>query len=249
MKKATRPVTWLLLALTAFFPVGTALTAVFGYKLTLRCIPVFAVLLAVLSVATLTLHLLHKPKNMLALAAVLALVNIADTVLLIFANNAPIVILCTLLSAVCCCLLPVVNGKRLSAKITASVLSVLLLAPVCYAGFIFLIFGNIGQNTVVQSAVSPDGKHIAEVINSDQGALGGDTLVDVQQVRTFDAGIFEIRKKPQRIYMGQWGEAENMKIEWKNNNCLLINRQEYIIKQKKSGAGILHLICLFILLF
>ena len=230
MKTVTQPVTWLLLALTAFFPVGTALTAVFGYKLTLRCIPVFAVLLAVLSVGTLILHILNKQKKLLALTAVLALVNLVNTVLLIFANNAPIVILCTLLSSICCCLLPAMHAKRLAVKVTSLILSVLLLAPVCYAGFIFLIFGNIGQNTVVQAAVSPDGKHIAEVINSDQGALGGDTLVDVQQVRTFDAGIFEIRKKPQRVYIGEWGEFEDMEIEWKDEKCLLLNGREYIIE-------------------
>lgn len=238
MKKATRPVTWLLLTLAAFFPAATALTAVFGYRITLRFIPAFAITLAVLSVGTLILHLLNKQKKLLALTAVLALVNIVNTVLLIFTSNTPLVILCSLLSAVCCCLLPVVNGKRLAAKITASVLSALLLAPVCYAGFIFIIFGNIGQNTVVQAAVSPDGKHIAEVINSDQGALGGDTLVKIREANPFDAWFFIIEEKPQRIYMGQWGEAENMKIEWKNNNCLLINSQEYAIEQKKSGAGV-----------
>ena len=230
MKKATQPVTWLLLTLAAFFPAATALTAVFGYRITLRFIPAFAITLAVLSVGTLILHILNKQKKMLALTAVLALVNLVNTVLLIFTSNTPLVILCSLLSAVCCCLLPVVNGKRLAAKITASVLSVLLLAPVCYAGFIFLIFGNIGQNTVVQSAVSPDGKYIAEVINSDQGALGGDTLVQVKKADAFDAGLILVEKKPQQLCMGEWGEAESMKMEWKNANCLRLNGLEYIIE-------------------
>lgn len=230
MEKATRLATYFLFALTAFFPVGTALTAVFGYKITLRYIPVFAVLLAMLSVGTLTLHLLHKPKKMFALAAVLALVSIVNAVLLIFTCNTPTVIICTLFVAICCCLLPAMHAKRLAVRITALVLSVLMLLPCCYCGFIFLIFGNIGQNTVVQSAASPDGRFCAEVINSDQGALGGDTLVQVRETHSFDAQLFVIEKKAQRIYMGEWGEFKDMEIEWKNENCLFINGHEYAIQ-------------------
>ncbi len=232
MEKATRLATYFLFALTAFFPVGTALTAVFGYKITLRYIPVFAIFLAVLSVGTVILHLVNKPQKMFALTAVLALVSVVNALLLIFAFNTPPVIICNLLSATCCCILPVLHGKRLGVKITASVLSVLMLIPCCYCGFIFLIFGNIGQNTVVQAAVSPDGKYIAEVINSDQGALGGDTLVQVRATHSFNVGIFEISKKPQRVYMGEWGEFENIKIEWKNETGLLINGHQYIAEKK-----------------
>lgn len=230
MEKTIRIATYFLLALTAFYPAATALTAVFGYEITLRYIPVFAMILAVLSVGSVMGHLIYKPKKMFVLTAVLALVNIVNTVLLIFASNTPLVILCTLLSAVCCCLLPVVNGKRLAVKITALVLSVLMLLPCCYCGFIFLIFGNIGQNTVVQSAVSPDGRFCAEVINSDQGALGGNTLVQVRETHSFDAQLFVIEKKAQRIYLGEWGEFKDMEIEWKYDNCLSVNGHEYAIQ-------------------
>ncbi len=230
MKKATQAVTCIMLALTAFYPAATALTAVFGYKITLRYIPVFAMILAVLSVGTVIAHLIHKPKKMFALTAVLALVSIVNALLLIFASNTLTVIICTLFSAICCCILPAVHAKRIGIRITVLVLSVLMLLPCCYCGFIFLIFGNIGQNTVVQSAVSPDGTLCAEVIDCDQGALGGNTLVQVRETHSFDAGIFEISKKAQRVYMGEWGEFKNMKLEWKNEKCLLVNRREYEIR-------------------
>ena len=230
MEKTTRLATYFLFALTAFFPAASALTAVFGYKITLRYIPVFVMILAVLSVGTVMGHLIYKPKKMFVLTAVLALVSIVNAALLIFTCNTPTVIFCTLFSAICCCLLPAVHAERLAVRITALILSVLMLVPVCYCGFIFLIFGNIGQNTVVQSAVSPDGRLCAEVINSDQGALGGNTLVQVRETHSFDAQLFVIEKKAQRIYMGEWGEFKNMEIEWKNDNCLSVNGHEYAMQ-------------------
>ncbi|MBE6812319.1 MAG: hypothetical protein E7523_05505 [Ruminococcaceae bacterium] len=230
MEKATRLATYFLFALTAFFPAASALTAVFGYKITLRYIPVFAMILAVLSAGSIMGHLIYKPKKMFVLTAVLALVSIVNAALLIFTCNTPTVIIGTLFSAICCCLLPAVHAKRLAVRITALVLSVLMLLPCCYCGFIFLIFGNIGQNTVVQSAVSPDGTLCAEVIDSDQGALGGNTLVQVRETYSFDAGIFEISKKAQRVYMGEWGEFKDMEIEWKYDNCLSVNGHEYAIQ-------------------
>ena len=99
-----------------------------------------------------------------------------------------------------------------------------------FISFIFLTFGNIGQNTVVQTIESPNGEYYAQVIDSDQGALGGDTLVDVYQKSGINAFLFKIEKKPQRVYWGDWGEFENMQIYWKDDNRLVINSVEYEIK-------------------
>ncbi len=90
-----------------------------------------------------------------------------------------------------------------------------------------LTFGNIGQNTVVKTVSSPSGKYYAQVIDSDQGALGGDTHVDVYQECGINALLFRIEKNPRRVYFGDWGEYENMKIYWKDDNCLVINSVEY----------------------
>ena len=117
----------------------------------------------------------------------------------------------------------------MALKIVALVLSALMILPICFFSFIALIFGNIGQNTVVQTVESPSGKYYAQVIDSDQGALGGDTLVDVYQDCGINAILFKIEKKPQRVYFGDWGEFNNMQIHWKDDNCLVINAVEYEI--------------------
>lgn len=95
---------------------------------------------------------------------------------------------------------------------------------------IWKAFGNIGVNTVVKSIKSPNGLYYAEVIDSDQGALGGDTLVYVYKNKEINALVFKICEQPQRAYYGEWGEFENMDIYWKNDSCLVINSVEYEIE-------------------
>lgn len=96
-------------------------------------------------------------------------------------------------------------------------------------GFIALTFGNFAQDTLVKSIESPNGVYYAEVIDNDQGALGGNTYVDVYE-NVVDAMIFKVSKKPQRVYHGKWGEFENMKIYWNDENCLVINSVKHTIE-------------------
>ena len=128
------------------------------------------------------------------------------------------------------CSLLVIYVKRLWIKIIALILSALMLLPMSFFGFILFIVGNISQNTVVQTVESPGGKYYARVIDSDQGALGGDTIVNVYENKGIDAVIFRIEKKPQRVYLGPWGAFKNMQIHWKDDGCLVINSVEYKIE-------------------
>lgn len=82
--------------------------------------------------------------------------------------------------------------------------------------------GGLAENKVVQTLESPDGTYIAQVISSDQGAMGGNTLVEV-----YPKG--KPRQK-QRVYMGEWGEHAYMEIRWESDTCLVINGAEYPIK-------------------
>ena len=42
--------------------------------------------------------------------------------------------------------------------------------------------------------------------------------------------LFKIKKKPQRVYFGDWGDFKNMQIYWKDDECLVINSVEYGIE-------------------
>lgn len=82
--------------------------------------------------------------------------------------------------------------------------------------------GDLAEKKVVQTLESPNGTYIAQVISSDQGAMGGNTLVEV-----YPKG--KPRQK-QRVYMGEWGEHDYMEIHWKSDTCLVINGAEYPIQ-------------------
>lgn len=234
MKKATVILMCVLLGLIILYPAGVILTACFGYTFELISATAFAVTIAELSISIVVLDLIYKntlqTKTLQVLMAIIAPLSLINAVFYIFTCPRIWVVAGVLFSAGCCCYITVKHGKPVSVKIAALVLSGLMIMPVGIISFTALIFGNIGQNTVVQTADSPSGKYYAEVIDSDQGALGGDTLVKVYERGGVNAILFKIEKKPQNVYFGEWGEFENMKIRWKDDHCLIINSVEYTVK-------------------
>lgn len=234
MKKTISILICLLFALTILYPAGVIMTACFGYTFKLLSILAFAIVIAILSVCIVVLDQLCKTplendtiRFLLAIIPPLSLINTAFYII----NTPQIwVIASTLIAFGCCCYLSDRYGKPWSLKIISFVLSALMILPIGFFGFIALIFGDFGQNTVVRTVESPSGKYYAQVIDSDQGALGGDTFVDVYEKSKIDAILFKIEKKPQRVYFGEWGEHKNMQIYWKDDDRLVINSVEYIIE-------------------
>ena len=134
-----------------------------------------------------------------------------------------------LFSVGCCCFLSIKHGKPFALKIVALALSALMILPIGFFCFIALVFGNLGQNTVVQTVESPSGKYYAQVIDSDQGALGGDTFVEVYKKPLTNTFLFKIEQYPDRVYSGEWGEYEDMQIYWNGDHRLVINAVAYEI--------------------
>ena len=234
MKKAISVLMFLLFVLTILYPVGVTITACLGYNFELISVSAFAIATAALSVCIVVLDLICKNtlenNTMWILLAIIATLSLINAVFYVFKCSQICVIVSVLLSSGCCCYLTVKYGKPLTLKVVTLVLSALMILPICFFSFIALVFGNIGQNTVVQTVESPSGKYYAQVIDSDQGALGGDTLVDVYKKSGINLILFKIENKPQRVYFGDWGEFENMQIHWKDDNCLVINSVEYEIE-------------------
>lgn len=234
MKKATAVLSCLLFTLIILFPTGVWVSACFGYTFELINSSAFAIIIAILSVCTAVFSLITKDavknKTISVLFAIITLFSLVNAILYIFECSTVGVITSVFISVGCCFFLTVKHGKPAALKITALVLSALMVLQIGFFSFISLIFGNIGQNTVVQTVESPGGKYYAEVVDSNQGALGGDTLVDVYEKSGINSVIFKIEKKPQRVYVGEWGEFKNMEIYWKDEQCLVINSVEYEIE-------------------
>jgi hypothetical protein len=69
---------------------------------------------------------------------------------------------------------------------------------------------DMSEVTVVKTIDSVDGRYVAIVKDSDEGALGGSTLVDVKD-KSFrlNALAFEVEKKPVRVYSAGYGDWKN----------------------------------------
>lgn len=236
MKKMIPALGCVLFGMVLLLPVGTLLSGCVGYRFELS--GVIAAAAAVIAVC-LTVWLIglsggeNEPiesgavKVLLALLAPLSLINVAFA---IFLRGEIWEIVSAFACVGCCLVLTIEHGKPTALKIIALVLSAVMVVPVAFFGFFALTFGSIGQNTVVKSVESPNGAYYAQVIDSDQGALGGDTMVDVYENKQINLLAFKLYKEPQRVYSGDWGEFYDMEIYWKGDHCLVINDVEYEIK-------------------
>ncbi len=234
MKKAVLFLTIALLVLLTLPLLGTLLAACFGYTLELTGIAFLSVVTAVLS--AFETFLLIRLKEMTMEAALLrrliiplAPVSLFHAFFFVFQCNMIQIIACETITVVACIIstMPLIKTKA-SNKVMHALLGIELILFGCFS-ILMLTFGRLGENTVVDSIQSPSGAYYAQVINSDQGALGGDTLVKVYRAKSFDAGIFKIYKTPLTVCSGRWGEAFTMEVHWEGDSCLLIDQTEYSI--------------------
>ncbi len=234
MRKVISVLLCLLFALMILYPVGALVSACFGYTFELTNVLAASVIIAVISVSALIFSIISKDniinKGIIILSCILFLLSFMNAVIYIFESGELPVAICMIASAVCCFFITMRNIASKFGKIIISVLFALMTAFVIYFSFIMLTFGTIGQNTVIKNIESPNGNFYAQIIDSDQGAFGGDTLVNVYEKRGIDTFIFRLKDKPQRVYLGEWREYECMHIRWKDDKCLVINSVEYEIK-------------------
>ena len=230
MKKALHFCIYLLLILTLFYPIGVIISSLFGYRFTLNSPLVFTAFSALLSIFIVITDIICKKMDKApSVISALSLLAVINAAFYVFAKPQRTIILCVIITAFCCFYLTVRYWKSSPLHKTAFIISAIISVPIGLLAFISLALGNFGQNTVVQTVESPNSEYYAQVIDSDQGALGGDTIVNVCEDKGTDFIVFKIEKKPQTIYLGNWGEFENMSVYWENDNCLIINGVKYEI--------------------
>lgn len=116
-------------------------------------------------------------------------------------------------------------------KVWPAVLSMLLVLPFAVAGFFTFTVDEVVKTTVVETVISPNGTYRAEIVDSDQGAFGGNTIVNVyEQSAHLDLFLVAFQKEPHCVYMGDWGEFESMNVMWSSDNVLTIDGTAYPIR-------------------
>ena len=113
--------------------------------------------------------------------------------------------------------------------------SIVLIVSVLSPIWIFLLLAS-GEDfvkaDVYKQIKSPQNEYCAEVVISDYGAMGGNTVVQVKNYKEFDVDLFflKIEEKPKRVYLTEWDGWRTMEIYWKNENCLVIDGKEIYIE-------------------
>lgn len=233
MKRTMSILVYVLIACIAIVPLGMAALSSFGYTLTDFSVSAFAVVDTVLAVCIVKLNAVHengiKNKAACILLALVMPLSLVNAFICLRRQSHVLVLISGWVCIFCCGYLTVKYAKPMILKIVALIIAGLLAMPIGLFS-LFAVFFPIGQNTVVKTVESPSGRYYAEVIDSDQGALGGDTIVNVHEKCVINFILLQIEKKPQEVYFGEWGAFKNMKIYWKNDHCIVINSGEYKVE-------------------
>lgn len=233
MKKIMLILAVILLLLTALYPVGGIVAALLGYKLALVSITALAVIIALLSCSILSLGFKFKdslqPLATRILLSITAPLSIANAFCCIYRCTTALVIVCSVISVGCAFFTAVKSPKSSVLKIISFLSSAFIVLSLIILGSIGSIFDYFSKNTVVRAVESPSGSYYAEVIEGDQGALGGNTFVQVRE-KGINLVIFSIAPKPQRVYTGDFGESDKLNIYWESDECLVIDSAEFWLK-------------------
>ena len=220
----------ILTVLAGFFPTVTILLALFDYEIIMKAPLAIAILSTVLFCGGFAALQIKPAKSgsfrfLFGLLPLLCLVNTLFCMML--SNSIAVTLLC-FLQAFLGVILMLQKLRTIGAKVTVSILFALGVMFLVMHGFLFFTFGQIGYRETITAALSPEGTYRAEIIDSSEGALGGDTLVRVCRVPShLDLCLVEVQREPRTVYIGQWGEFETMTLSWQSEQTLLINGKPY----------------------
>ena len=224
---------YFLAAINSLYPLLCLLSYFFGYLVYLSFSVVYALWLAVIFMYS--NYFIKKneetefSESARICAAFLPLITAVNLGVYVYKyKSVPI----ALVMGICLIFAAVIAEKVLEGN-KAKVLSVVSSGFICLIVFVFSLLvvsiSYFSAERLENFIVSPDRTYYAGVVNVDQGALGGDTVVYVHRSRGINLFLLSFNKIPQTVYIGEWGEYKTMQIEWKNENCLLINSEEYNI--------------------
>lgn len=102
----------------------------------------------------------------------------------------------------------------------------------------------MGSHKVVKTLASPDRCRTAIVTSHDQGALGGDTVVEVRDNRRSIPILVGTFTDSVRLWQGGWGDHESMTLLWEDEKTLQINGISYHVTGEDAAliADISHIL-------
>lgn len=221
---------------TIFLPLGALIACAFGYSFIVFSYSFFAVVIAAEAATALILSFFCEAEQIkrvytafVAFLPILIIVNCGVSFLKCSPNEFAVIEIAMMLAFLFAVILSLKIGRP--ATLNAVILAVSLVAviPFVIINLLIFVFAGFGQSTVVEMIPSPDDERWVEVVDNDQGALGGATVVRVCEDKGIDAVVFKVQKNPKRIYVGEWREYLELDIRWKDDDCVIINSKEYVV--------------------
>ena len=235
MKKGWTASLVVLFACHLVIPLCKGIGVLFGYAFTLYAPLPVAIVLCVLSLAAAVCLLFSKPVLKTAgRVAVSLLLPLSFVNAFCFLSKDLLPLLCV---GICCICALVVFIKFAGPTVLKVVMGILAVLFFLLLGFILgcIIMGQLfvngfSEETLRDEMKSPQNTYTAALIDSDQGALGGNTRVYVQNERNkFSLLIGEFKKPAVQLYVG--GYLENVQMQWRDDHTLLINGEEYDVNE------------------
>ena len=225
MKRLIPALPRILAVLYLFLPVIRVLCFFCSIRVTIRLEAVQLMIPAIVSVAAVIL-LWKQPRGSMRGVAPLPLYAILGGFFQLYADPVLFAMASALVSTVCALILAVRLVNPGGWKTLAVGFAALLLVLYPFLGGFVALFASIGSEETVKTLPSPDNTYVAEVIAWNQGALGGDTLVEVRRTAALDLLLWRF-DRPRRVLTSYWGAWETMDIRWEDDDHLHINRYVY----------------------
>lgn len=224
MKKLSWPIFSLLLLLQLFFPVCIGLSLVLGLDFSLYHRQLYALCSAGIMVAA-TAALWKCPNGLCLLLLPAAVVNSG------FWGAGVWSVPAALVNVGCAGLLLYrYPGRGAMASAILSGLCILAFLPLLCAAC--LIGSMMPGETLLQEQPSPDGRFTAQVIHSDQGALGRDVHVELlNHSGDVELLVGKFSRPKERIWSGK---TEDVHITWLDHETLVVNDQKIIVTNTGS---------------
>ena len=233
MKNQKKFLLCVLMLICSFMPVTSLILFCFKYSISLFNYTFFATLSALIFIVSTVIISKSKEteqsKTLKFFIIITPLMSLANAFVYLSKSRSATVAVCMAICFFCSAVVAEKTSGSKKAKIFSVVSSGLLSVPLLIFSVLLLVFDSFGVNTVIDTIPSPDGTYYAEIVDSDQGALGGDTVVNIHKNSRLNLLIMTVNKTPQRVYIGGWREYETMDIYWEDEMCLVINSKKYTV--------------------
>ncbi len=227
MKKNKNILMCILFVLAVFYPAVKIFFAPAKNLFVFKNVDIIVVLSTILSFYLCVSKEEFSKDSARVLAALITPLSIIGNAGLLLISRSYLVFFCGLISVICNICITLGKGDK-DLENLSLIISGLLALPTFLVLIVGLLFSDFGSLNVVKTVESPSGKYYAEVIDCNEGALGGKTFVEIyRKEEDSHPFFFEKEEKSDRVYTGRWGEFENMEIYWADDNVLVINSQEY----------------------